>query len=330
MRGRQYLYHFDVMKGIAIILVVMGHVMLFSFDINPSEPSKFIYFNMPLFFYISGYLAYKNFYTLHELGKRILQRGIVLLFPYLIFLCLYEIFSKGTDWNLSIIYCGGQRYWFLYDLFIISTFFLVYEYLIKRVRSNFAYVTLWILPYFFLIAAQTGAAKIGGADSQAVIAGFVNYYRYFLIGYLCKKYVRFNDLLFDNKLIGAFAFFAYILNWYFFEFHNIALIFLGTLGGIIVVQSFVKNYISAEGAVGKLLIYIGKCSLGIYVIHYFFIPDVSGVIGNFLDCGNPFIWQLTFAMIIAVPIVAASIFLYKLMEMNKWLYFIFFGKKIDK
>lgn len=140
----------------------MGHVMLFSFDINPSEPSKFIYFNMPLFFYISGYLAYKNFYTLHELGKRILQRGIVLLFPYLIFLCLYEIFTNGTDWDLSIIYCGGQRYWFLYDLFILSTFFLVYEYLIKRVRSNFAYVALWILPYFSLIAAKTEVSKIGG------------------------------------------------------------------------------------------------------------------------------------------------------------------------
>lgn len=94
---KKYHYHFDVMKGIAIILVVMGHVMLFSFDINPSEPSKFIYCNMPLFFYISGYLAYKNFYTLHELGKRILQRGIVLLFPYIIFLCLYEIFTKGID-----------------------------------------------------------------------------------------------------------------------------------------------------------------------------------------------------------------------------------------
>lgn len=330
MPGQQYLYHFDVMKGIAIILVVMGHVMLFSFDINPSEPSKFIYFNMPLFFYISGYLAYKNFDTLHELGRRILQRGIVLLFPYIIFLCLYEIFTKGSDWNLSIIYGGGQRYWFLYDLFIISTFFLVYEYLIKRVSNNWLYVSLWILPYIGLIALKISVIQIGGGDFQSVVIGLVNYYRYFMIGYLCKKYVRFNALLFDNKLAGAVAFIAYFLNWYFFEFHNIALIFLGTLGGIIIVQSYVKNYISPDGVIGKLLIYVGKCSLGIYVIHYFFIPDISDIIGNFLDCGNPFIWQLTFAVAAAIPIVAASIFVYKLMEMNKWLYFIFFGKKFGK
>lgn len=270
MQTKQYLYHFDVMKGIAIILVVMGHVMLFAFDINPSEPSKFIYFNMPLFFYISGFLAYKNFNTLNELGKRILQRGIILLFPYVIFLSLYEIFTKGTDWSPSIIYAGGQGYWFLYDLFIISTFFLVYEYLIQRVSNNMSYVTLWILPYVGLIALKT--MQIGGSDFQAVISGFVNYYRYFLIGYLCKKYVSLNTFLFENKLVGALAFVAYFLNWYFFELHNMALIFFGTLGGIIVVQSFVKNYISSEGVIGKLLIYVGKCSLGIYVIHYFFYP----------------------------------------------------------
>ena len=69
--GKEYFYHLDMMKGIAIVLVVIGHVMLFTFDINPSEPSKFIYFNMPLFFYISGFLAFRGcFITIVKSNKQ--------------------------------------------------------------------------------------------------------------------------------------------------------------------------------------------------------------------------------------------------------------------
>lgn len=325
MNSRQYLYYFDVMKGIAIILMVMGHVMLFAFDLRAPEPLTSFYFNMPLFFYISGFLAYKNFQKIDDLGKRILCRGIVLLFPYIIFLCLYKIFIDGIDWNLSILYIGGQRYWFLYILCILSTFFLVNEYLIKGVRNNFLYVILWIVPYFFFILLKVLCFRMG-SDLQTAMSELVNYYRYFLIGYLCKKYINFNNLLFDNKLVVAIAFFCYFLNWYFFEFYNIALIFLGTLGGIIILKSFVKNYISEDSIVGKILIYVGKCSIGIYVIHYFFIPDLSNMFGCILDCKNPYIWQFTVALMVTIPIIAASIWVYKVIEMNKYLYFIFFGK----
>lgn len=126
--------------------------------------------------------------------------------------------------------------------------------------------------------------------------------------------------------IGLIAYFA---NWYLFEMHNWALIFVGTLGAIIVLQNFFKA-VNADSKVGRLLIYLGKCSLGIYVIHYFFIPDISNIVYRFLDCGNPFIWQLTFALIVAIPIITASVFVYKLIEMNRYLFLICFGKRFDK
>ena len=162
------------------------------------------------------------------------------------------------------------------------------------------------------------------------VMGLVNYYRYYLIGYLCRKYIRLYRLLFENELVLALGFVTYFLNWYFFELHNIVLIFLGTLGGIIVMQTFVKHFVNEKSKVGCALTTLGKCSLGIYVIHYFFIPDISNVSRNFLDCGNPFIWQLTCALIVAMPIIAASVFVFKTIEMNRYLFFIFLGKKISK
>ena len=124
----------------------------------------------------------------------------------------------------------------------------------------------------------------------------------------------------------AFGFTFYLLNWYFFDYHNMLLIFLGTLGGIIAIQQFVIYYVRENSKVGGQLILLGKCSLGIYVIHYFFIPDISNIVLPYIDCPNPFVWQLTLAFMVSIPIIVASVFVYKVIEMNKWLYFISFGK----
>ena len=163
MIGKERLYYFDVMKGIAITLVVIGHVMLFSFNVNPSEPSKFIYFNMPLFFYISGYLAYRQIDLIADLIQRLFKRGIVLLFPYAFFLILYHIFSESDNSIIELLTMGGGRYWFLYDLFIISSFFLIYGYLIRNIKKRYLYVFLWLIPFGVLMCLKLGLLNaIGG------------------------------------------------------------------------------------------------------------------------------------------------------------------------
>jgi len=206
--GKEYFYHLDMMKGIAIVLVVIGHVMLFTFDINPSEPSKFIYFNMPLFFYISGFLAFRETSSLKEMGEKVFHRGLILLVPYLMFLTLYNIFADNTENILSLIIGGGQRYWFLYYLFILSTFFILYGYAIRNVHRPWLYVILWLLPLLTLIIAKIVLLRQGNAegDAYANISRLLNYYRYFLIGFLCRKYASFNRLLFKNSFVFAIGF----------------------------------------------------------------------------------------------------------------------------
>lgn len=322
---KERLVYFDQMKGLAMILVVMGHMMLFAFRINPSEPSRFIYFNMPMFFYISGYLAYKKIDGIKELGNKILRRGVVLLVPYLVFCTLYSIFAQLPN-TASLLLFGRSGYWFLYDLFVISCFFLIWECLIGHVKNDWISVGLWIIPFLVLCAAKYIIGRSGNEMYYSMISSYVNYYRYYLIGYLCHKYIILNDLLFKNDMVAALGFVLYFLNWYYFEFHNILLIFGGTLGGIIVVQRFFQKCLGADTKVGYCLSKIGKMSLAIYVIHYFFIPDVSEVMHNILRVGNPFIWQLLFAILLALPIVGACMFIGKLIETNKFLNLVFFGK----
>lgn len=52
---------FDALKCLGIILVIHGHVELFGFGIkNCSSWEVFYSFNMPLFFFISGFFAFKE------------------------------------------------------------------------------------------------------------------------------------------------------------------------------------------------------------------------------------------------------------------------------
>lgn len=88
---------FDQMKGVAIILVVMGHVNHFSFGLNNSQFGHFIsIFHMPIFFFISAYLAYKVFPDTISMLRKLCNRSLMLLIPYLVFsgtYCLFKGFS---------------------------------------------------------------------------------------------------------------------------------------------------------------------------------------------------------------------------------------------
>ena len=76
----QRLQHIDFMKGVAIFLVVLGHVYQFSLN-NCGTMFKFIYlFHMPFFFMLSGYFAYRTNLTLYHFKKKTVR----LLVPFLV------------------------------------------------------------------------------------------------------------------------------------------------------------------------------------------------------------------------------------------------------
>lgn len=51
--------YIDRMKGMAILIVVLAHVFLFTFGMSDSLVFKFCAsFEMPLFMFVSGFVAY--------------------------------------------------------------------------------------------------------------------------------------------------------------------------------------------------------------------------------------------------------------------------------
>ncbi|NPE27874.1 acyltransferase family protein [Methanococcoides sp. SA1] len=110
------IYWVDSLKGIAILLVIVGHHSI------PVELTKYIYsFHIPLFFFISGYL----FNMKKHLGEPIpfiKKRFNQLIIPYFSFTLITYLFyfsiSKLYNPNIqSILYLNKSIPSILYDIF---------------------------------------------------------------------------------------------------------------------------------------------------------------------------------------------------------------------
>ena len=93
------LAYFDTLKCLGILLVIIGHVQFFGMDIKAydSPPTLMLYsFNMPLFFFISGYLAYKeNMIGNIESLRRIGNKFIHLVIPAMLFYIFLHLLTDG-------------------------------------------------------------------------------------------------------------------------------------------------------------------------------------------------------------------------------------------
>lgn len=130
----------DMLKSIAIILVVLGHVIQIIYSPESYDRNwifKIIYsFHMPLFIFISGYLiGFKKKLTL----KWLLNRGLRLAVPFIVWIPIDYLLDGGRSFDgLILVFqrlykdpsAGGL--WFLWVLFLCC----VILFLVENVNSK--------------------------------------------------------------------------------------------------------------------------------------------------------------------------------------------------
>ena len=126
---KERIQELDLFKGIAILLVVCGHVILKNWpDALDTHPVYiWIYsFHMPLFFFISAFLIDYTFGTRSVL-KGIWKKVLVLLVPYFVWCYIISPFIVKTELPslVFIISNTDPRYWFVYLLFVFSAFYYI-------------------------------------------------------------------------------------------------------------------------------------------------------------------------------------------------------------
>lgn len=331
--------YIDVIKGLAMILVVIGHL-----DTKGQFSRDMIYaFHMPLFFILSGLFVH----TESDFKSYFAKTFKTLYVPYAVFvmfdlvLCCISSLVKGNSLSIDVIksdllalagfgFCKHNRaLWFLFALFVIK---IVYYFVSRHI----------VLKVLTMLAAGAFVFFAGGMEARKglLFAVLLPGLFFFIFGNLLKKqvlsmpdYVKRAPVPFAAVSIAVAALFLYsvsrnlCIDMTQYIYGNPILYYLNSFLGTFVVMvlccyltrlnsthfSILPNFLSS----------IGKNSLFVLVIHYPIARAILPALIERMGYGEylySYIVQIAGLAVILLLTVPIS-FLF-----NRYLYFVF-GRK---
>lgn len=283
--------YIDALRGVTMILVVFAHVELFCLGIPYTKSiigSVFISFRMPMFFFISGFIAYKAitwdvlYYT-----KMLKKKFIVQIIPTLFFFYLYHTVCYGNSF-FSFFTNGPEGYWFTIVLFYM---FLLYYTIMLLTHKSKPCLSDALLITVAIIGAlvYTGGMKFYDLSKYPVfcLINLSRYFGFFVLGVLCMKYLdRFYKII-SNEYVKAFLLLGFlcvfILCWketliQYSAVHVFNNEFTVRYLGLFLVFAIFYRYretFETDGRIIRFIRFIGRRTLDIYLLHYFFLPDLK-------------------------------------------------------
>lgn len=354
---RQRLEWLDALRGFTMLLVVVNHTYGFGFDTNTKYSmfmSLCLLFRMPLFFFISGFLAYKASFSWSaaNTGRLLGKKLRVQIVPTLVFMTAEIALLAKHFWErMGVAWESPTKggYWFTLVLLEMFIVYYAISFISKRIHylrgddenddrvtttlllmtwgvATFAYATLY-MPRWFTWRTEP-------FFRYTSLTEFARFFQFFLLGNICRRYWEQATQLFDSKwffpLLVAVAFLGAgdYLRW-----HNLRMEWanlprtLAMYSLVMLIVCFFRHYASwftRETRVGTVLQYIGVRTLDIYLIHYFFFPKLPDVGKWFRAHPGNFVLEGTTALAMAALVIAFSILTSHVLRVSpflkKWLF----------
>ncbi len=329
--------YLDVLKGIAIFLVVMGHVIAFQIrGLDHSLLFKIIgTVHMPLFFFISGWLSFKAAGISIFTGKALWKRFKRLIVPMVVVSSLWVLYfpKSGLESPLAPGFDGlwtdmwKNGYWFTPVLFCIFLCFGVVQPLLLRCRR------LW--EELVAIAAISALLFVCDAFLPAHLRAIlsseltVQYLPMFMLGWLARRHADgFKAFWLSSPgytlaavvLVPAFYIitwtweFPWLTSWMAFV-AAIATRFCIAVIGFGCIMPWTER--APECRAVRLWSLLGRKSLSIYLLHYFFLFPLMALRPAFLAMNSALVPMLAFAVVDAAVIIAVVLLLDYLLSFSR-------------
>lgn len=314
------LEYIDAMRGFTMLLVVYSHIFLefhipFPTAIDPLN-GFFCQFRMPLFFFISGFVLYKadQIWNLKSSLVFLAQKFKVQIISTLLFLGLFSyIFNQSFVESLTAPFKNG--YWFTIALFEFFVLYVIFNKIIEKFKGSWIYDILLFAIGFGVYALTP---KMGNSLAANCL-GFIHlkYFIFFTVGVIAKRNWDNLKCLFGNSVFtGINILVFFILGIVALKKHVFysADVIIAITGILTIFAFFYKHQDSftTETKIGRILQYIGKRTLDIYLLHYFFLPRNLHVVGEwFTENTNPtlvFFASLSLAaMVVSLCLIVSNI-----------------------
>lgn len=280
------LEYIDLAKGLAILLVVIGHLLQYNFlGLSSNVVFNFIYgFHMPVFMFLSGYVAALSRHNVKygNILSFCKRKSVSLLLPF----CIWGIIINPLLLNhvpvnqlgniiLNLFLNPQTGAWFIIVLFCIQCYYLticLLSNLIQMREKMYADFVAFILigVMLFLVSLYI--------HSSIYIS--LKYFLMFMLGYFVKMYgTRF---FFNRYVLGISILIFSFLSWRFvFGESSKGLQLLVSIPASVIILNMslfiqMDNDVSKKWLYRKFL-YLGQNSLMIYLTHYILVMICNGV-----------------------------------------------------
>lgn len=307
-KKRSFLNYINVFRGLAILLIVMGHSMQIGADksllhilwceIVCGGTALFIFISGFLFQHLSSKFEYKNY--LSKKWTNVIIPYLITAIPGLLFcFCMPSVYKNSFDGMnilaqipvlLSIGRVHNTPAWFIP---MIILFFLCSFLLLKLERKGILYK---LLPVLFLITIflQRGEIEYEQmlnlsylerylAYVKYIILGFIHFFSLYVFGMFCSKNKDIIDKFYEKRapLWVLTLFFAgldiYLSYKNIYSNYTVSKTFVTML-----LLGYLKHYdgfILSHNKTNKTLDFIAKYSFGIFFIHWYWIFIYNQITG---------------------------------------------------
>ncbi|MBO4432944.1 MAG: acyltransferase [Clostridia bacterium] len=305
----------DIMRGVAMLLVVLGHTMTGS-TVNSEKTFAFGIvwsLQMPLFILISGYVTRYSRGIENGVGllRYIGRRTLAYMLPWAVWSFLIRGLIFGQRKYLDVKYMlwhTDSGYWFLITIWMISIVFGIASYISSAAKKSAATKNAIIIAAFVAgMAVYAGVGNFAGMTFLGIKLTLY-YMPFYLAGWLYGQYRDKIFALSAGKTAVDIVIAACLLAWIFcirrFDLYamsdggiNIIIRACVSLCGCIAVCGLLKGLFELPGkpnAAGRLFDWCGVHSLEIYMLHGFVLnilrlktkPEFSSITGYALVFGN--------------------------------------------
>lgn len=342
--AKERIKYIDAMRAFTMWLVVGYHVEGYSLHLYEFSIFNdiFITFRMALFFFISGYVGYKalNKWTRSFYCENLLKKAIVQLTPTIVFFTLfYSMNIHGADPIRTFKYTGFGLYWFTYALFVYFVIYYTCALIFRRIGSRIGCDISLIIIALICMAIWFFIPKNGRFWYVLNLPYLCTYFQFFVAGLLVKKY---NNRVFkyfsSNALITAtliiFVAGLYLAYNGVFTPGSAAYKFtvymiLKWTGLYIVFCTFVslEDFFKRDNYLTRAMVFTGRRTLDIYMLHYFFLPQLPQLHPLFANSNNPML-ELLIVGSLAVAVIACCLTVSYVIRRSTFLAHYLFGYTI--
>lgn len=271
--------YLDALRCLAIFCVVEGHVWILGMGFSSYDmlSGLMLYtFNIPLFFFTSGFFAYKPEMTAKCVRVCIKNKFLLLVIPAVVFRTVLNLQTHASV--LDPISHGFGKYWFTITLFEC---FLVYYSLQLCFKNERIRTTILVIVSLLFIVMLSIYGEIGPRILD--FNHLFKYFYFFVMGIIARNFEKQYYIFIKNDysktfIIGGFFLLLFTINYPIWPspiFHFLRDIVLRVLGTLTILMLFVSNssYFEKKTKANSIIMRIGQYSLPIYLLQYFFIPD---------------------------------------------------------